>query len=273
MVKSGEDLGFSHDRAVWKSVGPGPQSLVTSPNTITQYLGLGTRAATKPGNIVKFLPDAELTKFLCLGLCITDKRPARRFSETLSGQWQHDTHSSLGLDGRQLFKTNREVYLMNGDRCSVNDYAVVQDPQNPARTFIGQVKEILQQGGSIADTTERPDGILIQKASVTRQALPYSMPYIDLNNEFVFVTLKVSVEVYFMHHLTNCIRASCARSTLSMIVLRTNVQPRGHSTFIKSVLKQTRPEQLLGFLYLCPAALSCRHFASVGAHLPQRCTA
>lgn len=33
-------LKFSKERADWKAVGPGPQSLVSSANTVTQYLGL-----------------------------------------------------------------------------------------------------------------------------------------------------------------------------------------------------------------------------------------
>lgn len=50
MVKrGGEDPAFSRDHAAWKSVGPGPRSLVSCPNTITQYLGLGTKKVTKQG--------------------------------------------------------------------------------------------------------------------------------------------------------------------------------------------------------------------------------
>lgn len=160
---------------------------------------------------------------------MSDKRPPRSFFETLTGQWQRYTHNSAGLDEQQAFKTNREVYLVNGDRCSVGDYVVVQDPENPAGTFVGQVNEVLQQRGSLADTSDQPDGVLVRKTKLTRQALPYRMPYIDLINEWVFVKFKVSGGPNFVHLPADPVSDSPLHSQCSTRLFHAQMYGLGHA--------------------------------------------
>ncbi|KAJ7821505.1 hypothetical protein B0H13DRAFT_2241737 [Mycena leptocephala] len=59
---------LSKDKHDWKSAGHGPLSLVASPNTVTQYLGLDRK------------------KIGARGICVSDKRDSRQFSATLTGQ-------------------------------------------------------------------------------------------------------------------------------------------------------------------------------------------
>ncbi|KAJ7857099.1 hypothetical protein B0H14DRAFT_2578514 [Mycena olivaceomarginata] len=78
----------------WAHAGPGPLSLVSLPNTVTQYLGLdGKKKGTH-------------------GICVCDKQPARLFSATLAGsKLPHSLRDNPVQPA--LLKTSSDVYLDN----------------------------------------------------------------------------------------------------------------------------------------------------------------
>jgi hypothetical protein len=111
---------------------------------------------------------------------------------------------SLTLTGKKLpelirdantrrFKTCRELYLKNCDKCTIGQFVVVQNPNAVGTTFIAGVEEIVQIVGSIADYSHLPDGVLLQSADVNRPADKYRMPQIDLLNQWSFVRFEVCI--------------------------------------------------------------------------------
>ncbi|KAJ6574068.1 hypothetical protein B0H19DRAFT_1208170 [Mycena capillaripes] len=121
----------------WAHAGPGPLSLVSSPNTVTPYLGLdGNKKGTH-------------------GICVSDKLPAR-------SRLPH----SLRDDGAQptLLKTNSEMYLDNGDHCQLDAFVIAKQPNQT--TFIARVQEILQIKGSADDFSQRPSADILCTVNV-----------------------------------------------------------------------------------------------------------
>lgn len=166
---------FATKKDEWKHAGAGPRSLVYTPNTITQYLGLDDKKVPK------------------VGACIWDKQPPRTFDKTRTGQVL--PHLIPNADRKQ-FKTCHEVYLKNGDKCTIGQFVVAQNPHIPGATFVARVDEILQIVGSIADFSSLPDGVLLQSADVCRPSLTYQMPHIDLLNLWSFVSLDVRRNIF-----------------------------------------------------------------------------
>jgi len=127
------------------------------------------------------------------GACIWDKQPPRTFDKTRTGQVL--PYLIPNVDGKQ-FKTCREVYLKNGDKCIVGQFVVAQNPHIPGATFIARVDEILQIVGSIADFSSLPDGVLLQSADVHRPSVTYHMPHVDLLNLWSFFSLDVRINSF-----------------------------------------------------------------------------
>jgi hypothetical protein len=94
------------------------------------------------------------------------------------------------------FKTCRELYLKNGDKCTIGQFVIVQNPNAVGTTFLARVEEIMQIVGSIADYSHLLDGVLLQSADVNHPADKYRMPHIDLLNQWSFVCFEVCI--FFM---------------------------------------------------------------------------
>jgi hypothetical protein len=113
------------------------------------------------------------------GCCISDGRPARLFSETLTGRVLPD---SVQDANNKWFKTCKTVYLQNGDNCTVDQYIICRNPDIPGATFVALVAEIWQIKGSIQDYSNSPDAILLQSCYLQRPSATYCMPHVDLTN-------------------------------------------------------------------------------------------
>ncbi|KAJ7603920.1 hypothetical protein FB45DRAFT_1085359 [Roridomyces roridus] len=153
---------LSKNQNDWVQAGVGPMSLVSSPNTVTQYLGLGEK---KKGSH---------------GICISDHKPARPFTSTLTGvklPQSLPSHTARPI----LLKTNSEMYLDNGDHCPLDTFVIAK--QTNSSTFVGRVKEILQIEGSPEDLSCRASAVLVQFTNVgdDGDAL-YGMPPLDLQD-------------------------------------------------------------------------------------------
>lgn len=87
-----------------------------------------------------------------LGICFSDSKPPRDFFSTLTGKV---LPTSVPHHTGKCFKTNKEMYLDNGDKCSLDQHVIVRMSSSSAisKTFIGCIKEIVQIKGSIADST------------------------------------------------------------------------------------------------------------------------
>ncbi|KAJ7885666.1 hypothetical protein B0H14DRAFT_3431620 [Mycena olivaceomarginata] len=155
----------------WAHAGPGPLSLVSLPNTVTQYLGLdGKKKGTH-------------------GICVCDKQPARLFSATLAGsKLPHSLRDNPVQPA--LLKTSSEMYLDNGDHCQLDAFVIAKLPNQT--TFIAQVREILQIKGSADDFSQRPSAVLLQSAVIGTVPDPsYGMPGISLLEQWSLVLMKV----------------------------------------------------------------------------------
>ncbi|KAF7965797.1 hypothetical protein HWV62_41769 [Athelia sp. TMB] len=177
---------FSFDRCDWHTAGDGARSLVYRPNTVTNYLGLDDK---KP---------------IQQGACVSDGQPARPYSETLSGA-ALPAHS-IGQT-RGLFRSSREVYLQNGDKCVQGQFVIAKDPVNIGVTYTARVDEILNIQNSIAHLGGMPDCVLLQLASLSRTSDTYSMPLVDLSRRWALVKLDVILCTVNTPH--NCAAHEC----------------------------------------------------------------
>ncbi|RDB27987.1 hypothetical protein Hypma_002121 [Hypsizygus marmoreus] len=210
---------FSRNVSDWKAAGAGPRSLVSAPNTVTQYLGLGQKATQ-----------------IQHGICTSDKAPPRLFANTLTGQ---QLPGSFGESGQRKFRTNVEVQLFNGDCCRVGDHVVARDHQQPNVTFIANVVEIIQQVGSVSDMSRTPDAILVQTATTSRSAVPYGMPAIDLQDEWRLLSMADVICTVNAQH--NCAENRCTDSGTQPVY-----QERQLTEHTRPIIQHSRnPRQLV----------------------------
>ncbi|KAJ7606697.1 hypothetical protein FB45DRAFT_765011, partial [Roridomyces roridus] len=198
---------LSKNQNDWVQAGVGPMSLVSSPNTVTQYLGLGEK------------------KKASHGICISDHQPARPFTSTLTGVKlpqslpSHTTRPTL-------LKTNSEMYLDNGDHCPLDTFVIAK--QTNSSTFVGRVKEILQIKGSPEDLSRRASAVLVQFANVgdDGDAL-YGMPPLDLQDRWVLLSMKDVLCTVNAQH--NCAAHNCTDTGTRLVyqerVKTTHTQP------------------------------------------------
>lgn len=124
------------------------------------------------------------------GACISDRQPARPYSETLSGRTLPG--HSIGESSR-LFKTNREVFLTNGDKCAQGNFVIIKDPGSIGTTYTARVEEILNVQNSVAHLSGMPDCVLLQLVTLGRASDIYGMPLVDLSGQWALVDLQASI--------------------------------------------------------------------------------
>ncbi|KAK7007194.1 hypothetical protein R3P38DRAFT_3325581 [Favolaschia claudopus] len=181
---------ISHNRLDWKTAGRGPLSLVASPTTITQYLGL------------------DKSKNKTRGLCVADKTAPRLFSATLAGKKLPNSLSSSNSAPPPMIQTNRAVYLENGDYCAVDQFVIVRRPDLPASTFVARVAEILQIKGSPEAQRQRPSAILLQSIAVNSTANNcYGMPHLSSEDKWSLAQLSDILCTVNVQH--NCDKNKC----------------------------------------------------------------
>ncbi|KAJ7710741.1 hypothetical protein B0H17DRAFT_914765 [Mycena rosella] len=157
---------LSKKKEDWVCAGPGPLSLVSAPNTVTQYLGLENKKRTTHG------------------ICISDKKTPRPFATTLTGQ---KLPASL-QNKLQPIKTNSALYLANGDFCPLNQFIIARRPNHS--TFIARVMEIIQIPNTPDEFSQCPSGILLQNTTINRDAHPsYGMPAVNIQDQCSLVSL------------------------------------------------------------------------------------
>ncbi|KAF7346896.1 hypothetical protein MVEN_01441800 [Mycena venus] len=178
---------LSREKKDWTHAGPGPLSLVSSSNTVTQYLGMdGKKRGTH-------------------GLCVSDKRPPQPFSATLTGSKLPNSFSQHSAQP-SLLKTNSAMYLENGDLCELEGFVIVKRPNQA--TFIARVKEILQIKGSADDLSQRPSAILLQTATIGAIPDPsYGMPAVGVQGQWSLVPMKDILCTVNVQH--NCAMHEC----------------------------------------------------------------
>jgi hypothetical protein len=142
------------------------------------------KAASSPSQM--YFDNNQLT--VLSGHCISDKIGLRAFGATLTGT---RLPYSVPSANTKQFKTCREVFLKNGDKCTIGQFVITQNPNVIGFTFVARVEEILQIVDSVADYSGFPDGVLLQSADVNRPAVEYHMPHIDLLNHWSFVRFEV----------------------------------------------------------------------------------
>ncbi|KAJ7732322.1 hypothetical protein B0H16DRAFT_1468668 [Mycena metata] len=168
----------------WVCAGRGPMSLVATPNTVTQYLGLNDK---KRG---------------IHGVCVWDKLPPRSFATTLTGD---KLPQSLAANS-PLLKTNAAVYLDNGDFCPLDQFVIARRPDRT--TFVARVKEILQIMGTVEDLSRRASAILLQSTTIGTAGDPsYEMPAVGVQNQWSLVQMTdILCTVNVLH---NCNAQHC----------------------------------------------------------------
>ncbi|KAJ7603170.1 hypothetical protein DFH06DRAFT_908926, partial [Mycena polygramma] len=170
----------------WKKAGDGPLRLVAGRSTVTHYLGLDQKKVPTPGKSAHFIPSSLLTTFT--GICVADKLPPRRVTQTLTGQ-----HIPTWSTRPGFFKTSKQLQLQNGDTCLPRNFVIANHPYHAGETFVGRVEEIIQQVGSVADYASQPDGVLLQKTIILRERDRYGMPSIQLSQQWSMHTTAQTV--------------------------------------------------------------------------------
>ncbi|KAJ7874146.1 hypothetical protein B0H14DRAFT_3437824 [Mycena olivaceomarginata] len=171
---------FSRNSPAWKTIGTGPQSLVSGRSTVTHYLGLNGKN-NQPQS---------------------DKSAARPITRTLTGQCLLSWSTKAGL-----FKTNKQLYLRNGDLCAPQSFAIIRDSSHPGETFVGRVEEIIQQVGTLQDLASQPDGILVHKAVVDHTRERCGMPSVQLRGEWSMHSVQDLLCTVNVQH--NCLDNNC----------------------------------------------------------------
>ncbi|KAJ6562524.1 hypothetical protein B0H19DRAFT_1375582 [Mycena capillaripes] len=197
---------LSREQKDWTHAGPGPLSLVSSANTVTQYLGLdGKKRGTH-------------------GICVADEQPPRLFSATLAGSKL--PHVLSNSSQPTLLKTNSAMYLDNGDHCALNAFVIAKRPNQT--TFIARVQEILQIKGSIDDLSRRPSAILLQSAAIGTVPDPsYGMPAVNVQDQWSLVQMNDILCTVNIQH--NCAVHECSDSGFCYVYQE------------REVTEQTRP--------------------------------
>ncbi|KAI9069821.1 hypothetical protein FKP32DRAFT_1558980 [Trametes sanguinea] len=140
---------FMFERSAWKTVGVGPQSLVHDPGALS---------------------------------CKYDKEPPKPLSLLKTGTRLPEI---VPMGNGHTFKASRSMVLVNGDSCAPGQFVIAKAPGRPEDSIIGRVEEILTRHGSLADMAREPEDVLLQVAHATREARPYRMPYIDLQDRWL----------------------------------------------------------------------------------------
>ncbi|KAF7335506.1 hypothetical protein MVEN_02204400 [Mycena venus] len=175
---------FSHDKSAWRTIGDGPKSLVSGHSTAAHYLGL------------------EKKKEPVAGISVADKSVSRPVNRTLTGQHVPSWSTKPGL-----FKTNKQVYLGNGDVCAPLNYVIAKDPRYAGETYVARVEEIIQQVGSLAQLSSQPDGVLVQKVVVDHTRERYGMPSVQLCGEWLVHSVQDLLCTVNVQH--NCLDNGC----------------------------------------------------------------
>ena len=188
---------WTTSETMWRTIGVGPQKLMEESNTATSYLGLSLpnrKVKSLPGKL-HYIYSSKGSNFLASGYCHQDKRPARRLSDTLTGQRLTPSHTQPF----QMYKTSQYVNLFNGDKCAIGQHVVVQHQlrnseqlEDMPPTFIAHVFEIIQKVGSECFHAQQPDGVLVQILESSIVSAKYQMPRLIPKEQWILLPLKVS---------------------------------------------------------------------------------
>lgn len=97
-----------------------------------------------------------------------------------------------------MFKTSREFFLRNGDKCTTGQYVIARMPDTLGTTLTARVEEILTIKNSVADFSGKPDHILLQAADLNlHKSDTYHMPCIRLDNRWGLLRFEVSTMLHF----------------------------------------------------------------------------
>ncbi|PBK79410.1 hypothetical protein ARMGADRAFT_1049148 [Armillaria gallica] len=169
---------WSHLRQDWTSIGRGPASLMATNNTASRYLGI----------------------------CISDKKPAQSFANTLTGaQFPQLSVFTPSERDTGIFATAKEMYLHNGDRCLLGGYVVVRNPGGGSNV-VAKIVEILQRKFSVAAMSQSPDCVLIAGALLSETSV-HGMPRIAASGHYGVVALSQLLCTVNVQH--DCSRNDC----------------------------------------------------------------
>ena len=132
---------------------------------------------------------------LWLGQCKRDKDVPRPFSQTLTGVKLQDVFQKMPVQA--LYVTNTQVHLLNGDSCPIGQHVIVKRQSGP-QTFIANVREIVQQVGSLNYDNGVPDGLLVQTVACVGTTDRLLMPRLVLQDEWSFVPIAVKCFYLFI---------------------------------------------------------------------------
>ncbi|CDO76792.1 hypothetical protein BN946_scf184978.g21 [Trametes cinnabarina] len=175
---TGSRRPFAFEREKWYSVGAGPRSLVQGNSTVAEYLGFYTEAQGRAESLPFQAP------------CVFSKDTAKPLALLKTGV--RFPHGNARYGGA-LFKTAKEMTLVNEDSCTPQGYVVARSYAPLPTTFVGCVEEILTRRGSPADLKQQAELILVRQAQATREAAPYRMPYLDLQDSWMVLEPKVRI--------------------------------------------------------------------------------
>ncbi|KAK7015952.1 hypothetical protein R3P38DRAFT_3203654 [Favolaschia claudopus] len=176
----------------WASVGPGARNLIASHSTVNTYLGLMQK---KP---------------VISGQCVLDKKSPRKIELTLAGQ-----HLPSWANKPGLFRTCQSMTLQNNDVCTPGNFVIIRDPRHLGQTFVAQVREIIQEKGSLAEYSSNPDGILVQRALVNHQQARYGMPRLQLLDQWSMLETNDLLCTVNVQH--NCMDHQCAATATQAV--------------------------------------------------------
>ncbi|KAJ3833982.1 hypothetical protein F5878DRAFT_545605, partial [Lentinula raphanica] len=163
---------FTADSTKWKTIGPGPVSLLSSQNTVVHYLGLEQKKPNKQGGEI------------CLA---------------------HHTHAML----IGQFRKCSSVVMSDGLACPVDSFFIGRNSQGVC--FIGQLVEVLVAQKSAAALDQQAGSILVRMINTSIEAPRYRMPRIHFTNQYTLLnSTDMLCTVNVQHHCegNNCLPVS-----------------------------------------------------------------
>ncbi|KAH9482318.1 hypothetical protein JR316_0004416 [Psilocybe cubensis] len=219
----------------WRTAGVAALSLIKDPIP-AGYLGL---------------PAMETYKIIMVGECQRNVTAPLLWNQTLTGARMFT--NVLGRMGPSnctpLYYSCKNVVLQNGDRCGIGQCVILQEDTGLS-TYLGSVKEILQEVGSPNYHDNQADGVLvqIQQPDVSNnQGL--HMPRLVPVNRWRFVPLTAILCTVNTQH--NCVQHKCQPNGRRVIFQeRTATQHMAHR-----IVHSSHPEdQVLNIAQMRDAA-------------------
>ncbi|KAF8465470.1 hypothetical protein JB92DRAFT_3135971 [Gautieria morchelliformis] len=200
----------------WRTIGPGPASLVRQPNVLCRYLGLREESSPAPGTMSREGQGAPIPWV----------------------QSQSSRHFRFPSQTRALkVRLGSAVESISGARILIGGYAIRQ-PQPPHALTISHVIEAFSILGSDRDGLGLADWVLVRDHILGPLVRPYQMPQLVPTSQYALICPMEMLCALNVQH-------NCAAHACSLDLNRVVYQEREVSRMRTKAVRHLAPEDIL----------------------------